>query len=352
VSAGSHAYAVIRDGGFNWDDIRIYFGPAVGPRWLVATGFDQTLIASGVFGRRKPIWLLGASAGAWRLATWIQPEAEKSYQSLMEAYITARYTPKDTPATIQTSLHHILDQAIEDDALPFALKHPRYRLAVITARCRHLTASSLRLFQGLGFGLCFLANALAAELLFFFLERVVFYSGTLPIACERGRPVPLSTTNFKQALLATGAIPLVVDGVRDIYGAPNGTYRDGGLTDYQLNSTTPPHAYEGFTLTFHHQPRIIPRWLDKKLSRRPDPRRLMDTIVVRPSESLIRRLPGGKVPDRDDITRYLTDNETRIRIWREAVAQCANLGEVFMELVSSNKLAQCVTPFHDDDPSR
>lgn len=342
IAAGTHAYEVIRDGGLSWNDIRIYFGPAVGPRWLIAAGFDRTLIRSGHLGRVKPLLLLGASAGAWRLATWVQPEAEKSYSALIESYISAHYTSQDTPETIQTSLLKIIDSAIEDDALPFALKHPRYRLAIITSRSRHITASSSKWLQGLGFGLCFLFNALSPQGIFLFIDRVVFYSGPLPPLCERGYCVPLATANFKPALLASGAIPLVVAGVRNIYGAPKGTYRDGGLTDYQLNSTTPPHGCTGLSLCFLHQAQIIPRWLDKRLARPPEAERLANTIIVRPSEELIAQLPGGKVPDRDDITRYLTDPETRMKNWRESVDKCAHLGEVFIELVESHQIAQRV----------
>src|SRR5512134_1647184 len=100
VRAGRRAYDLIRAGGFNLESIGTYFGPAGGPRWLVASGFDLTLLKEGVLGRRYPVWLVGASAGAWRFATWLQPEALKSYRSLIEAYITAVYGRHDTPATV------------------------------------------------------------------------------------------------------------------------------------------------------------------------------------------------------------------------------------------------------------
>jgi hypothetical protein len=141
IKAGKTARKVIQDGGFSLDAIRTYCGPATGPRWLAASGFDLSLLRAAVLGRTWPVLLVGASAGAWRFAAWIQPEAEKSYANLMDAYTEAVYTKRDTPATISAILERILNTAIDDDAAPFALAHRRYRLAVITARSRHLIAS-------------------------------------------------------------------------------------------------------------------------------------------------------------------------------------------------------------------
>jgi hypothetical protein len=45
IKAGRKIYQLIKDGGFNFDLISTYFGPAVGPRWLIASGFDLTLLA-------------------------------------------------------------------------------------------------------------------------------------------------------------------------------------------------------------------------------------------------------------------------------------------------------------------
>jgi len=347
IKAGKTARQVIQDGGFSLDAIRTYCGPATGPRWLAASGFDLSLLKAGVLGRTWPVLLVGASAGAWRFAAWIQPEAEKSYRNLMDAYMEAVYTRKDTPATIRATLERILHAAIDDDAAPFALAHRRYRLAVIAARVRHLAASERRWIQYAGFGLCYAMNALNRSLLRYFAEPVVFYTGPKPPPFTiqpsfPGRQVVLSHINLKPALVATGAIPLVVAGVRDIYGAPRGVYRDGGLTDYHL--TRPYGAKDGdLTLLFLHQERIIPGWLDKGLVRRQPPPEALDNVVMAyPSNDLVSRLPGGKIPDRDDFTTFVNDPATRIRHWRQAVQQCSHLGEVFLELVASGRIREAM----------
>ncbi|HOG16976.1 MAG: hypothetical protein A4E73_01249 [Syntrophaceae bacterium PtaU1.Bin231] len=349
ILAGKRIYPLLRDGGFDWGSIAAYFAPAVGPRWLISCGFDRALLREGVLKRKRAPLLVGASAGAWRLAAWLQPEALKSYRILMESYIDTVYSRRDTPASILASLWRIVDSYIENDALPFALANKNYRLAVITARTRHLVAAENGILQRLGLGFCFAANAFNRSLLRYFAERVVFFHGALPpYFCLqrgfRGRHIPLSAANFKAAVVASGAIPLVVAGVRNIYGAPYGTYRDGGLVDYHLT-----HRYsrqdDEITLFFHHQERIVPGWLDKKLSHRRVPEDVLgNVLMITPTPGFVQSLPDGKIPDRDDFRTYVNRPSERIRKWRAAVEIAAPLGEVFLDLVESRRLGKLVEP--------
>jgi hypothetical protein len=347
VKAGKRAYDIIRAGGFSLDRIATYFGPAGGPRWLVTSGFDLTLLREGLLGRRQAVWLVGASAGAWRFAAWLQPEAEKSYRALMEAYIGAAYGRKDTPATILRSLTAIIDSYIDDDALSFALACKPYRLAILTSRSEYPTAFERPWAQKLGFILGFMANVIHPDLVHRFAERTVFYHGAQPPDfCMRkgfrGRYFPLSEVNFKAAVVASGAIPIAVAGVADIFGAPNGVYRDGGLIDYHINQDYRTRS-GGLTLFFHHQERIIPGWMDKKLKKRRPPDEFLDSVVmVYPSEGFVESLPDGRIPDRGDFETFIDDPATRIANWRRTVELAAPLGEEFLELIASGRLQDVV----------
>ena len=347
IKAGKFAYEIIKDGGFDFDRVTTYVGAAVGPRWLMASGFDLTFLQNEILGKSKPVLLAGSSAGAWRFAAWVQPESVKSYRNLMDAYISMRYSRTDTPLAIQLAIQNVINTYLEDDAIPFALGNKRYRLAVSTARARHLLAFETKLLQGTGLGACFLFNAVNHSSLYRFFQRVVFYSGTLPPHfCLKddfnGEAIPLNKTNFKHAILASGAIPLVIAGVRNIYGAPNGVYRDGGLTDYHINQRYAAKD-EDITLFFHHQEQIMPGWLDKRLKyRRPPGSFLENVLVIYPSENLIRKFPGGKIPDRVDFKTFVDDPETRIKNWWRVVDLCAPLGEQFLELVESKKIRYIV----------
>jgi len=349
VKAGKAVYEMIKDGNFHLNQITAYFGAAGGPRWLIASGFDRTLMMSGLLGRTKPLLLVGASSGALRFAAWLLPEAEESYHRLMEVYIARPDTRTDTPRRVQDSLIEIINAYIEDDALPFAIAHPHYRLAIITARAKNLIAAEIKGIQWFGLALCFLGNLLDRNHLFSFLERVVFYTGVKPPLFTlkpdfQGQYVPLKEANFKHALLASAAIPLIVSGVRDIYGAPPGVYRDGGLIDYHI-STRYAAGTDEVTLFFHHQERLIPGWLDRKLKRRlPPPEATENLLLVYPTEAFLDSLPGGKVPDRSDFITYSGDPETRKKRWWEAVKKAAPLGEEFLELFFSGKIREEIEP--------
>jgi len=350
IKAGKKAYEVIQDGGFHLGHITTYFAPATGPRWLVATGFDLALLKDNLLGGPKTVTLIGSSAGAWRFAAWVQPEPEKSYRNLMQAYTATIYSIKDTPATILQSMHSIVNAFIEDDALPFALANKKYRLAILTARAKNLISSEVQWIQKAGLGICFLMNAISSSYIYNFAQRVVFYNGAKPPQfCLnhdfRGRYIPLTEVNFKHAVIASGAIPLVIAGVRNIYGAPIGVYRDGGLTDYHLAQNYASKD-DGITLFFNHQQRIVPRWMDKKLNYRKPPDHILDNVLmVYPSDEFIAVLPGGKVPDRGDFATFIDNPEVRIERWLQAVQLAQPLGEQFLELVESGKIREVVTRF-------
>ncbi len=352
IRAGKQALQLIRDGGFGFDRITTYVGPAVGPRWLVASGFDLTLLRSRRLGSTsRPLLLTGASAGAWRFAAWLQPEPEKSYRRLLDAYIDIPFDQRSTPATLKRSLQEVINAFLEDDAIPFALSHDHYRLAVTTARSKNLTASERPWIQKSGLVLCHILNKLDRRHLFRFFDRVIFYSGPLPPPfCFRpgwrGTAVALNSINFKHAVLASGAIPLVIEGVTDIYGAPRGVYRDGGIIDYHLDQNYAVKK-EDVTLLFHHENRIIPGWLDKNLQeRRPTAEALDHLLMIYPSPDLVDTFPGRKLPERDDFLTFIDDAAGRILNWRKIVEICAPLGEEFAEQVLSGNIRKIAEPLN------
>ncbi len=350
IKAGENVYKAIKDGSFNLNSISTYYGPAVGPRWLLASGFDLTLLKGGFLGGSRAVNLIGSSAGAWRFAAWLQPQAVQSYNRLLDGYISIRYYKKDNPQSVLEKFNDLINDYLEDDALPFAMSNKRFRLAIITARARNLVAFDTKAIQKIGLAACFLLNCLSRNNIYLFAERVVFYDGSKPphfcLQPEfRGSYVRLTQTNFKYAVMASGAIPLVVAGVKNIYGARRGTYRDGGLIDYHLTHQLAAQEKDA-VLFFHHQERIIPGWLDKCLKRRtPDAKTLSNVLMVYPSQKFIEQLPDKKIPERDDFHTYIDDQDTRIRNWRKAVELAAPLGEEFLELIESGKIKKAVTKF-------
>jgi len=347
VKAGKYVYEMIQNGSFDLDRVTTFVGPGTGPKWLVASGFDLTLLETGVLGKRNPLLLAGSSAGALRFAAWTQPEPEKSYANLIESYISMAFTRKDSAKTILRSISDVINNFMEDDAIHFALASKKYRLAITAALAKNMAASEIKFIQGFALGLGFIFNAMNSSWLNIFFQRVVFHNSPIPPKfCLRsgfkGETILLNRANLKHALLASSAVPVAVSGVRDIFGAPNGIYRDGGVMDYHLNQKYGLNR-EDIVLLFQHQERIIPGWLDKKLIyRRAPSENLENVLMVYPTEEFIKKLPGGRVPQRKDFRIFADKPSKRIENWKQVVKESAHLGEQFLELVENNKLRQVV----------
>ena len=135
---------------------------------------------------------------------------------------------------------------------------------------------------------------------------------------------------------------MVMTGVHDLPGATPGVYRDGGLIDYHLDL---PWQSPGVVLYPHFTDRVIPGWFDKALPwRRGDRNWLQDVLLVAPSRAYLASLPHQKLPDRKDFTRFLDDDAGRERYWRQAMAESRRLGDEFLELADSGRLAEQVRP--------
>ena len=158
------------------------------------------------------------------------------------------------------------------------------------------------------------------------------------------RQVPLAPANLRQAIVATGSIPLVLEGVRNIPGAPRGTYRDGGVIDYHIDL---PQSDEGRLVLFPHFYNYIkPGWFDKALSwRKPARAHVDNTILISPSAEFVEKLPYGKIPDRKDFTNF--EPAERERAWRTVVAACRELADDLEDVLENERLAERVQPLPD-----
>src|SRR5690606_33047725 len=191
------------------------------------------------------------------------------------------------------------------------------------------------------------ANMVGRRHLGRFMERGIVHDarGRAPVSSLVDFPsheVPLSRDNLLPALLASASIPLVMSGVRNIPGAPEGVYRDGGLLDYHLDL---PYQQPGVILYPHFTDRVVPGWFDKTLPwRRGDASRLQDVLLVSPSPDYLATLPDRKLPDRKDFEKYAGDDAGRERAWRGAVAESDRLGDEFLELVESGRLLDRIQP--------
>src|SRR3546814_4034932 len=118
------------------------------------------------------------------------------------------------------------------------------------------------------------------------------------------------------------------------------------ISDWRSDVCSSDLATDGLVLYPHFSQRVTPGWFDKPLKWRNASRdNMASTLLVAPSDDYLARLPHGKLPSRDDFKRYLGDDVGRERYWRQALAESDRLGDEFLELVDSGKVAERLTDF-------
>ena len=153
--------------------------------------------------------------------------------------------------------------------------------------------------------------------------------------------IELTVENFKKALLASGSIPYVMQGVKNIPGAPPGIYRDGGIIDYHPD--IPFVNDDSIVLYPHYTDFIKPGWFDKKLSwRKPNPKNMENVLLVSPSKEFLAKLPYQKIPDRNDFYTFTNRGKERIDYWNKCVDASKQMAEEFLEAVESGKIRELV----------
>ena len=351
IYAGPKARQHIADHGLRPQDVRVVPGAAGGPKGLVLGPLDRFIFGEWLASSNQPVHLVGASIGAWRMATACLTNPVEAFQRLEDDYIAQDFAPE--PGRKRPSARLVSEQFGQSLATFYGgrvqevLQHPRYRLHIVTSRGRHLLGREHGLRTPLGYFGAFLTNTVHRKAMGAWLERVVFSSqgAALPFgtADYRTRQLALTEANFNPALQASCSIPFMLQAVHNIPGAPPGAYWDGGITDYHLHlnyasDLIADHAggtgavgtiysqMAGLVLYPHFQKAVVPGWLDKGLKWRHGATHFLDSMVLlAPDPAWIQGLPNGKLPDRNDFLRYGTDLAGRMKVWRTAVTASAQL---------------------------
>ena len=330
IYAGSQALAHIRANGLAPSHIRVIPAAAGGPKGLILGPMDRFLFGQWLPQSQQPIDLVGASIGAWRMATACLDQPVQAFERLEHDYIHQHY--QVPPGQKRPSAQQVSDafgqslQSFYGTRMGEVLNHPRYRLHVVTSRGKHILHREHPLGTPLGYAGAFLCNAVRRKAMGAWLERVVFSTrGELPFAVDdyATQQMALNERNFLPAVQASCSIPFVLQAVHDIPDAPTGAYWDGGITDYHLHLN-----YKGLVLYPHFQQAVVPGWLDKALKWRHKATPFLDhTIVLAPNPEWVKTLPNGKLPDRSDFTTYATDLAGRVRVWTQAVRASEQLAD-------------------------
>ena len=353
--AGPRALHHLQQHGLRPDDVGVIPAAAGGPKGLILGPLDRFLFGPWLGGSRQPVHLVGASIGAWRMATACLNEPVAAFQRLETDYIRQHYElppGQKRPTALQISERFAENlKGFYGGRVGEVLGQSRYRLHIVTSRGRFLLQRDGRLRTPLGYLAAYAINAASRKALGSWLERVVFSSASpdaggvtpLPFTTQdfRTRQVPLQDDNFMDALQASCSIPFVLRPVHGIAGAPPGTYWDGGITDYHLHLGYQPAASAPIVLYPLFQKSVVPGWLDKGWKRRHLASPALDhTLVIAPDPAWVATLPHARLPDRSDFTRYGQDLPARVKAWSAAVAASHQLADEFAQWVERPDLSR------------
>lgn len=346
LRAGPDALRLIRERGLRAQDIDILPGASGGAKWLVLAGLDRYLFGTFLTEpRSRPLHLIGSSIGSWRMACLAQRDPVAALDRGHHAYVyEQRYSRNPSTAEVTRVLNWALDLILGPTGIDEILTHPWARIHIITAEGRGLAASERRLLLTAGIALAAAGNLVSRKSLALHMRRFVFHAAgdTSPFHALSDLPtvhVALTRDNLRAALLASGSIPLLMEGVK-IPGTPRGVHWDGGVLDYHLDLDFGPG--DGLVLYPHFYSHVVPGWFDKSLKwRRARGDNFRRALLIAPSDDFVRALPRGKIPDRQDF--YDMDDATRQRTWQRVVDESARLGDELAELQVTGKLADRVT---------
>jgi len=334
IFAGPKALTHVREHGLMPGHVGVIPGAAGGPKGLILGPLDRFLFGEWLPQSHQPIDLVGASIGAWRMATACLHQPVQALQRLEHDYIHQHYElpegqKRPTAAQVSDEFGRNL-AAFYGGRIEEVLQHPRYRLHVLTSHGQGLLQREHPWLTPLGYAGAFLRNVIHRPAMGASLERVVFSThAKLPFDARdyRTRQVDLTLENFMPAVQASCSIPFVLQAVHDIPGAPKGAYWDGGITDYHLHLN-----YKGLVLYPHFQQSVVPGWLDKSLKWRHKSTAFLDnTIVLAPNPEWVQTLPNGKLPDRSDFMTYANDLTGRIQAWTGAAKASQQLADEFAQ---------------------
>ena len=336
IHAGPRALAHIRERGLAPADVRAIPAAAGGPKGLVLSPLDQFIFGDWLARSGHTVHLLGASIGAWRMATACLEDPAAAFAQMADDYIRQEYEHEPGKQPKARHVSEVFGAKLDERFSPHArrvLDHPRYRLHVFTSRGRHIMRREGRITTPLGYLGAFATNAISRKAMGGWLERVIFSDprDAMPLHLHdyRTHTVALDASNLQRSILASCSIPFWLDAVHDIPGAPRGAYWDGGITDYHLHLNYASMG-EGLVLYPHFQKTVIPGWLDKAFRHRHRATQHLDNVVViSPQPEWIKTLPNGKLPDRNDFKHYGDDVPSRMKAWSRAVDESQRLRDDF-----------------------
>jgi hypothetical protein len=338
IYCGENALKTIKEHGFKQELFTTMLGASGGPKWFSLFGLDKYLFGEYFKDRREELNLVGSSAGAFRFAALSQQDPVSAITRLATLYSETTYSAKANKSEITAKAKILLEAVLGANGSNEIINNPIFKAHFIVAKCRGLTTLEQKVPLLLGLMSSMAMNQVNRGLLAKQYQRYVYHHPKSQLTISDSfnfntQHQALTNDNLTDSLLASGSIPLIMEGIKDIIGSPRGMYRDGGIVDYHFDFEI---KNSGLTLYPHFSSTLKAGWFDKNLSRKVRLKHYDNTVLLCPSTEFIDSLPHQKIPDRNDFVDM--NREQRMSYWQTVMNESEKLAESFQHLYENKDI--------------
>ncbi len=350
--AGRRAYELIKSEGLHPSMIKAVAAAAGGPKWFTTYGLVRYIISDLLGQVDHNVHLIGASVGSWQMTAACASDPGAALDRLREGYAGHIYSDDPDGVEISEACRDFLLHMIGDDR-SHILEHPQRHLHVITSRGRGWLSHENKFVLGVSFAAAAISHSIRRSAFDRYMQRTVFHNG-VEIPIDQARD-PLSTISYQlnedtliPVLRASGAIPMLMPGIRDIPGVDSGYYWDGGLTDYHIGMPL-MMPERSVVLLPHFSPYVLAGWFDKKLPwiRHAPADHVQDMLLICPTPEYVASLPKGQISDMKDFYEFGERQEERIKYWMSISNQSSQMAAELHESIHSGAIRERVICYDD-----
>ena len=349
IYAGPSALQRITNEGFKPEHFKLMLGASGGPKWFVLFGLDRYLFGNFFSNRKESLYTIGSSVGAWRMCCLAASDPAKCVERLANYYCHEDYSHMTSVREVTESARVMLEKILIDDSKTKVVQNKVFKTHIVTVRSKGVNSSAGDFAHALHLGLSAVCNVFKRGSLRYFFDRSIFTNDMVTSPWSDSAVVdsisPLTEANLIDALLASGSIPFVLEGVNNIPGSRLGRYWDGGILDYHFDWPF-LESDNDLVLYPHYSSELIPGWFDKKLPwRKVKDSQLDKVVLLTPTTEFVRNLPGSKIPDRSDFKHMPFDY--RVEVWEEVMRRSESLAVELDELIARGEVSSIVRPIEE-----
>jgi hypothetical protein len=269
-----------------------------------------------------------------------QSDPVAAIERLAKNYSETVYSKKADAKEITEKARELLASLFAENAINEIIHNPIFKAHFIVAKSHGLVAFDNKVLQIIGLVKSLLLNRVNRGLLKQQYQRFIFQTADSSLSFDDPANIPtiikkLNKNNIKDALLASGSIPMVMQGVKDIADCPKGMYRDGGIIDYHFDIKI---KNSGLTLYPHFSSNLKAGWFDKNSTRKVSAENYDNIVLLCPSAKFVQSLPYQKIPDRTDFTTM--EPTQRLNYWQQVFVKSECLAAEFAEFVQKQQLTK------------